>query len=174
MPSEHKYARVEWERRFLLARFPHEAQITQTRRIVDHYIEGTKLRLRQMSDRDSEIFKLTQKVPAETPGARQGVITTIYLAKEEFEVLLKLPARVLKKTRHSAAPFGIDVFGYAMDGLVLAEAEFSSAQEAAALAVPPFAVSEVTDDVRFTGGNLVSATREDLRRWLAEYGIKLG
>jgi CYTH domain-containing protein len=173
MPSEHKYARVEWERRFLLARLPHKAEMTQTRRIVDRYIEGTKLRLRQMSDGDSENFKLTQKLPAETPGVRQGLITTIYLSKEEFEVLLNLPAKILTKTRYSIAPFGIDVFGNALNGLVLAEAEFNSADEAAALAVPPFVVDEVTADSRFTGGSLVLATREDLRRWVAEFGIEL-
>ncbi len=173
MPSGHKYARVEWERRFPLARFPDSVEVTQTRRITDRYIEDTRLRLRQISDHDAEIFKLTQKLPAETPGARQGLITTIYLSKDEFDVLVKLPAKSLTKTRYSVAPFGIDVFGDALDGLVLAEAEFNSAEEAAMIALPPFAIDEVTADYRFTGGNLVSATREDLRRWVSEYGIKL-
>ena len=171
MSSEHKYARVEWERRFLLARFPDKVQVTRTRRILDRYIEGTRLRLRHMSDHDGEIFKLTQKLPVDTQGARQGLITTIYLSRDEFGVLHKLPAKTLTKTRHSVPPFGIDVFADALQGLVLAEAEFHSAEEAAALAAPPFAVSEVTDDSRFTGGRLVSAAQEDLRRWLSEYGI---
>lgn len=173
MHPEHKYARVEWERRFLLARFPDNVQVTQTRRIVDRYIEGTQLRLRQMTDHSGETFKLTQKLPAETPGVRQGLITTIYLSRDEFGVLHKLPAKVLTKIRHSVVPFGIDVFADALEGLVLAEAEFHSAAEADALTFPPCVVSEVTADSRFSGGSLVSATREDLRRWATEYGIEL-
>ena len=32
----------------------------------------------------------------------------------------------------------------------------------------------MTTDERFTGGRLVRATREELRSWLAGYGIELG
>jgi hypothetical protein len=38
--------------------------------------------------------------------------------------------------------------------------------------VPPEAIAEVTDDIRFTGGNLVLTRRDDLLAWLAEYGIE--
>ncbi len=174
MPAEHNYARVEWERRFLVGRFPSETGITRVRRIADRYIEATSLRLRQMIDRDGgEVFKLTQKLPEQSPGARQGLITNIYLSRDEFEVLAQLPAKILSKTRHSVPPFGIDVFEDAMQGLILAEAEFDSADEAAALVVPSFVSHEVTDDVRFTGGSLVAATRDDLEQWLSDYGTKL-
>ena len=175
MASEYKYARVEWERRFLLARFPAEAKVTQVRRIVDRYIDGTTLRLRQMREDDGrQVFKLTQKLAAQMRGARQGLITNIYLASEEFDVLSQLPARMLRKTRHSVPPFGIDVFEGELRGLVLAEAEFHSAEEAAALEVPPFLHREVTTDVRFSGGKLATATRDELRQWLAEYGLTPG
>ena len=42
MPSENKYTRVEWERRFLLEQFPSGADIMRSRRIVDRYIDGTR------------------------------------------------------------------------------------------------------------------------------------
>jgi hypothetical protein len=71
--------------------------------------------------------------------------------------------------RHS----GIDVFEGALRGLQLAEAEFSSAAEADALIVPPFILHEVTDDDRFKGGQLVCASRQNVAKWLAEYGITL-
>ncbi len=175
MPPEFKYARVEWERRFLIERFPPEASITHVRRIVDRYIEGTRLRLRHMTNRDGEeIFKLTQKISDETSGARQGFITNIYLSREEFAVLTRVPARTLSKTRHSVPPFGIDVFEGQLDGLILAEAEFNSAEEAASLVVPSFARAEVTCDPRFTGGILVAAIRNELRVWLADYGLAIG
>jgi CYTH domain-containing protein len=174
MPSESKYARIEWERRFLVRRFPIEARVTHTRRIVDRYIEDTRLRLRQMIDSDgTEVFKLTQKISEHATGARQGFITNMYLSREEFDVLTKLPARSLAKTRHSVRPFGIDVFEGTLDGLIVAEAEFNSDKEASSLVIPSFVQEEVTDDSRFTGGSLVAATRNDLRKWLADYRMTL-
>jgi CYTH domain-containing protein len=141
---------------------------------VDRYIEATRLRLRQITDCDGrEVFKLTQKLPEQSSGARQGLITTIHLARGEFDVLAELPAKTLRKTRHSLPPFGIDVFEGPLQGLILAEAEFDSAGEAAALVIPSFVAHEVTNDFRFTGGNLAGATGNDLERWLGDYGVKL-
>jgi len=174
MPTEHKYARIEWERRFLLDRFPSQALATRVRRIEDRYIEGTTLRLRRQSDDAGQIaFKLTQKLGDKAAGARQGFITTIYLTGAEFGVLANLPAKVLTKSRHSVPPFGIDVFDGVLTGLVLAEAEFHSAVEAARLALPSYIGPEVSDDPRFTGGRLVAVSEEELKDWLAQYGIEL-
>ena len=174
MPIEHKYARIEWERRFLLERFPGQAVVRRVRRIEDRYIEGTTLRLRQQSDDDGQIiFKLTQKVADKVTGARQGLITTMYLTASEFGVLANLPAKALTKSRHSVPPFGIDLFDGALSGLVLAEAEFHSAVEVATLVLPSFIGPEVLDDPRFTGGRLVAVSREELKDWLTQYGIEL-
>lgn len=173
LQKDHKYARVEWERRFLLARFPDDARITCTRHIVDRYIEGTNLRLRRQDDGEDTHFKLTQKLREGTTGARQGLITTIYLTEPEFRILEKLPAKLLKKTRYSVPPFGIDVFEDELRGLVLAEAEFTSAEDAARLELPSYLGREVTEDLRFTGGELVRASRQEMEEWLAEFGIRL-
>jgi hypothetical protein len=45
-----KYARVERERRFLLAKPPAPSTVTATRVITDRYLVGTRLRLRRESD----------------------------------------------------------------------------------------------------------------------------
>jgi CYTH domain-containing protein len=172
MDPNRKYTRAEWERRFLLARFPAEADVIRIRRITDYYIENTRLRLREQSEAENQtIFKLTQKLEEETGTARQDLVTTIYVTLEEFLVLTKLPAKILKKTRYSVPPFGIDVFEGELSGLVLAEAEFNSAAQATALVLPPFVVQEVTHDHRFTGGSLVRASRQDLQQLLAEHKI---
>ena len=169
-----KYARIEWERRFLLSSFPSREKVIRTRRISDRYIEGTRLRLRWQNDDDEKpVFKLTQKIAGGTVRGQQGLITTMYLTDDEFNVLATLPAKQLTKVRHSVPPFGIDVFEGVLSGLVLAEAEFNSADEASALALPSFIVCEVSDDARFTGGSLVRASREELANWLTEYGIGL-
>lgn len=172
--SQEKYGRIERERRFLLARFPTNATVVRNRCITDNYIEGTTLRLRKQTYNDGLItFKLTQKLPVRGNGAQQGFITSMYLTPGEFHVLAQLPARKLTKTRFSVPPFSIDVFDGLLQGLVLAEAEFDSETAAEALVVPNSAAGEVTSDDRFTGGQLVRASRQDLQTWLSEYGVAL-
>lgn len=174
MAPEHKYARIERERRFLLDQFPDNANAVRVRRITDRYIDGTTLRLRKQSDDGGPaIFKLTQKVPVQSSGAQQGFITTMYLTEKEFSVLAQLSAKTLSKTRYSVPPFGVDVFEGELQGLVLAEAEFDSAADANALAIPSFIRHEVSADIRFTGGQLVCASRQHIQAWLLEYGIRL-
>jgi CYTH domain-containing protein len=169
-----KYSRIERERRFLLEKFPENINAVRVRRITDLYINGTTLRLRKQSvDGGPTLFKLTQKVPGRASGAQQGLITTIYLTGDEFCVLTQLSAKTLSKTRYSVPPFGIDVFEGELEGLLLAEAEFGSAAEADTLTIPSFIFREVSDDTRFTGGQLVGASRRDIQTWLLEYGIGL-
>jgi CYTH domain-containing protein len=170
---EGKYARVERERRFLLAGPPAPSAVTGSRRITDRYLPGTRLRLRRVDHRDSGAceLKFTQKVPADRPGFVQGLITSTYLSAAEYDLLAKLPAAALSKTRLSVPPLSVDVFDPPLHGLVMADAEFSTDDEAQSFRPPPMAVAEVTEDPRFTGGRLVRARRNDLLAWLAEYGI---
>ena len=171
MEFSQKYCRVERERRFLLNHLP--PGVTQARHITDRYLDGTRLRLRELIARDRPpVFKLTQKVSQPGPAAQQGFITTLYLSREEFEILCQLPAHYLQKTRYSLPPFGIDVFEGELSGLILAEAEFESPSEADALTIPSILLQEVSIDLRFTGGRLASGRRQDVQSWLAEYGIQ--
>ena len=159
-----KYALVERERRFLLAGFPNDVTVVRTRHITDRYIDGTRLRLRAMRDEDgSTVYKLTQKIRELGPDSRQGFITNIYLDEAEFRVFAQLPAAVLRKTRYSVPPFGIDVFMDALEDLVLAEVEGE-----ADLAAPSYAVREVSTDERFTGGHLVRLARAELQALLRD------
>lgn len=144
------------------------------RHITDRYIAGTTLRLRGQAEHGgTAILKLTQKIPMRGSAAQQGFITTMYLGEDEFEVLAHLRAKQLTKTRYSVPPFGIDVFEGDLEGLLLAEAEFDSAADAESLTLPAFVFREVSDDDRFTGGQLVGTSRKQVRALLLEYGIKL-
>jgi CYTH domain-containing protein len=173
MPHE-KYARIERERRFLVAQFPSDVIVVRQRQIIDHYIDDTTLRLRKQSYDDGLVtFKLTQKIAMRGSGAQQGFITSMHITEGEFHVLAQLPARKLTKTRFSVPPFGIDVFDGPLEGLILAEAEFDSTETAEALTVPSFVAVEVSADDRFTGGQLVRASREDIQSWASEYGLAL-
>jgi hypothetical protein len=82
---EGKCARVERERRFLLAGPPPRSAVTTNRRITDRYLPGTRLRVRRVECLDSGAceLKLTQKVPAGRPGYVQGLITSTYLFAAE-------------------------------------------------------------------------------------------
>ncbi|WP_225100177.1 hypothetical protein [Streptomyces sp. CoH27] len=101
----------------------------------------------------------------------QGLVTSTFLSPAEYDVLASLPALTLTKTRLSVPPLRVDVFAGRLRGLVLAEGEFATDEEAEPFAPPPECGAEVTDDVRFMGGHLVRATRAELLSRLAEYGI---
>jgi CYTH domain-containing protein len=167
-----KYARIERERRFLLAAPPTTGIVTR-RQITDRYLVGTRLRLRRSQNMDNGLceLKFTQKLPSGQPGHVQGLITNTYLSPAEYDLLAVLPASVLSKTRLSVPPLGIDLFDPPLHGLVLAEAEFSTDEQACSFRPPTESVAEVTDDPRFTGGSLVQAHRHELLTWLAEFGI---
>lgn len=179
-PPQHQASScIDWQRATapfaLIDQFPADAEVVRVRRIRDRYIDGTRLRLREQRDDDGEVvFKLTQKIPARVSGSQQGLITNMYLTESEFCLLAELPAKMLSKTRYSIPPFGVDVFEGALEGLLLAEAEFDTADEVDALPIPSFILKEVTADERFTGGRLADSSRRDVQRWLLDYGIRLG
>jgi CYTH domain-containing protein len=172
--SGHKYARVEHERRFLVDRLNAGLRWIAVRRIDDRYIERTFLRLRRMTHEDgSSVYKLTQKLPCATGAGAPILVTTLYVSESEFGVLSQLPAKILSKTRYSVPPFGIDVFDGPLRGLILAEAEFDSAADAAAFVPPSFVRHEVSSDERFTGARLAAASRNELKSWLKEYALTI-
>ena len=173
--NEGKYARIERERRFLLAGPPAPSAVVATFSITDRYLTGTRLRLRHVHhiDGGNDEYKFTQKIPSGLPGPVQGLITNIYLTRAEYEILARVPAAVLSKTRLRVPPVGIDIFEGELAGLIVAEAEFTSDTSTAAFSPPPYCTAEITDDPRFTGGSLVHSNRDQLALWLAEYGIRV-
>ncbi len=172
---DRKYALVERERRFLLAGVPSEPPVRVVE-IVDRYLARSRIRLRiattvEGDSRGTTQYKLTQKVPV--PDGGPGFITTLYLDADEHRLFDALPGAVLRKTRLSIPPFGVDRFGGVLEGLVLAEAEFSSDEEMRAFVAPEWVVAEVTRDAAFTGGRMVCSSRYELGQALAAYGVEL-
>jgi CYTH domain-containing protein len=167
-----RYAKPERERRFLLAARPHDP-VEKTTSIVDRYLVGTRLRLRQMAENQgtstSTYYKLTQKVPA--PDGGPGLLSTTYLSLEEYTLLATLPAAVLRKTRYSVPPFGIDAYDAPLSGLFLAEVEFDDDVAMNAFEPPPWVVAEVTLDSRFTGGHFATMQSGDLIELLSAFGL---
>ena len=134
-----------------------------TRLIEDRYIVGTQLRLRLVTVEGEAVRKLTQKVRPRPEDPFEVAITTMYLEPKEYTCLLGLRAAVLRKTRREChvegIRFVIDEFHGDLSGLTLSEVEVQ--QREGALPRPAWLGREVSDDERFTGGRLASASREE-------------
>ena len=148
-----KYAVVERERRFLLASLPDEA-IVGTREIVDRYVSGTRLRLREVRDDDGGVVrKLGHKVRiSEGPG--EVACTNFYLNDQEWALLAALPATVLRKKRHMVHRDGLTVAVDELeDGTLIAEIDD---RDRPSRFVPEWLdiVEDVSDDERWTGASL--------------------
>jgi CYTH domain-containing protein len=174
MPDPYgKYAKREYERRWLLRALPPTLDPNRPwARITDHYLDGTRFRVRERVALDSGdvVWKLTHKF-AEREGANdRTVITNNYLTRDEYDRFCRLPGRAVVKHRwiveDGGARYGVDVFADALTGLILAEREYETHAASVIAITVPFEGVEVTDRVEFTGGALAGKSFADVR-WIA-------
>ncbi len=157
--SKPEYTAVERERRWLCNGVPRE-RVLRTEALTDLYVTGSRLRLRAARPVGGGAPRLRLSRKADVD-ARTRLISSIYLPEDEFQVLAaSLRGRRIEKLRHRLlSPPGVmlavDEFQGVLQGLFLVEAEFESPGELAAFSKPDFAGQEVTDDPRYTGGQLV-------------------
>jgi len=173
-----KYARVERERRYLLADLPegltradHHLQIT------DNYITGTRLRIRKVRDPRTNkwVVKFTQKFAANPADLSRTLITNTYLNATEADTLAIFEANEIRKNRYpfefAGRQFSVDMFLGDLFGLVLAEVDFETDEELDAFAEPPFALADVTNNEIFSGGKLSQLTFADIRNEIERSGL---
>ena len=173
-----KYARVERERRYLLADLPegltraeHHLQIT------DNYITGTRLRIRKVRDPQTNkwIVKFTQKFAPEQEDLSRTVITNLYLNATEAEMLSIFEANEIRKNRYyfdfEGRRFSIDMFLGDLFGLVLAEVSFETDADLDSFPKPAFAIADVTNNVVFSGGRLSELTFADVKEEIQRTGL---
>lgn len=156
-----KYGRPEWERRFRVRRLEEDilagAEILQ---IDDVYLPYGRLRLRRMTPQlGPAVYKITQKLPMYQDGSNGQMLTTIYVEGHAFqEMITALKGYSLQKRRHRLRDpnrgLVVDIFAGALDGLVLAEIEFDSADAMRIFIPPAWCAEEVTNDARFRGFDL--------------------
>lgn len=152
-----KYAHWVAERRFLVdpASLP-PLDAAGARLIEDLYIDGGRLRLREITHPDGEReFKLGKKYAADDPLI--GPMTNLYLSAEEHAVLSVLPGQRIVKRRHKLGAFVIDVFEGPLAGLITAECEADNRMAAMAVDIPHWCVREVTSEPAYTGWRLAQA-----------------
>ena len=147
-----KYAVVERERRFLLASLPDG--VVSTKQIVDRYVTGTRMRLREVREEDGTVVrKLGHKVRL-SEGPTEVACTNFYLDDQEWAVLGALPAQTLRKTRHMVHREGLIVAVDELeDGTLVAEIDDGDQPSAR---VPEWlnTIEDVTKDERWTGASL--------------------
>ena len=135
-----------------MAKLPDVAH--ERRRIVDRYITGTRLRLREVvSENGALTRKLGHKVRL-GEGPYEIACTSLYLDDAEWDVLCALPAKTLTKVRHLVTRGGVTVaIDELEDGTLLAEIDD---QDGAPVPIPGWldVLRDVTDDEKWTGAQL--------------------
>jgi len=99
-----KYAHVETERRFVVRAVPEGVKSVSA--ITDRYIDGTRLRLREVTAGAGTTRKLGHKARLGRGPARIAH-TSIYLDDAEWDVLSRLPARTVRKRRYHIERDGV-------------------------------------------------------------------
>ena len=175
---ESKYARVERERRFLLADLPEGLTRADPHlQITDNYITGTRLRLRKVRDPRTNkwVVKFTQKFAPQPEDLSRTIITNTYLNALEAETLSVFNSNEIRKNRYyfefEGRKFAVDMFLGDLFGLVLAEVSFDTDEELDQFAKPAFALAEVTDDPVFSGGRLCELTFTEVRQHITEFSL---
>lgn len=147
-----KYAIVERERRYRLGRLPDG--VSSTREILDRYVTGTRLRLREVRESDGSVTrKLGHKVRI-SGGPAEVACTNFYLNDDEWTLLATLPAQLLRKRRHMIHRDGLRVaVDEHEDGTLIAEIDDGDQPSEF---VPDWldVVDNVTDDEAWTGARL--------------------
>jgi adenylate cyclase len=155
-PADRYGGAIEIERKFLVPEPPSDLARWPSTAIEQGYLaiasDGTEVRLRR---RDGDAA-LTVK----SAGARSRVEEEIAIDPGRFERLWPLTeGRRIEKTRYEI-PAGdglvieLDLYTGDLEGLVVAEVEFGSEEDADAFAPPPWLGRDVTDDPRYKNQRL--------------------
>ena len=172
--AENKYARPEFERRFLIRDIPSDLNRSYYVRIRDGYLTGTRLRLRCMEWPDGTVqYKFAMKFADQSLPPGVVGVTNLYLDKAEYTSLRALAGvDMILKRRHSyeyrRLLYSIDIFEGELEGLTLAERGVDTSDQFVNCVTPDFAIADVTTDLFFTGGMLSKVSHVDLSRVLAE------
>jgi CYTH domain-containing protein len=116
-------------------------------------VEPVEIRIRAEDD--------ARELTVKSLGGLSRVEVGLPLTAEQFDELWPLVIASLEKARHRVELDGavaeVDVYGGKLDGLVVAEVEFSSEEDAVGFAPPDWFGDEITEDSRFRNAALAQA-----------------
>tara|TARA_Y100000310_G_C20687703_1_gene820161 strand:+ start:1052 stop:1567 length:516 start_codon:yes stop_codon:yes gene_type:complete len=165
----------EYELTYLAKKIPEGLKNCKSKEIIDNYIpksrEHSTLRIRKNGDK----FEMTKKEPIEDDASEQ-LEQTIILREDEFDELMKLDGKKLRKIRYYYKYKGriaeIEIFQDDLNGLVLIEFEFDTKEEKNNFQMPDFCLADVTKEVFVAGGMICGKKYEDIKEDLDKYNYK--
>ena len=164
-----KTYRTELFRTFLIDALP--APLTPASshiQIFDNYIPNTRMRLRSIRVPETKEWTrvLQQRFPIGDEPSRWK-IAEMHLNDEEYAQFQIFEGPEIRKNRYfhefDSRTFAFDVYLGTLWGVNRARVDHESENELAGLAVPTFAVFEITNELFFDDANLVNQKFEDVR-----------
>lgn len=169
---QRRYARPEYERRFLVAQLPGDAY--EPRVIRDRFIRGTRLRLRAVTDRATgEVLQRKAGHKVRPDGDPTSLLhTSLYLDLDEYEILRTLEADEVVKTRYrwqlESRAAAVDVYNGRLSGLIIAELSFKTPDELGRFGSCPPLGREITHVAELTGPGLARIGPDRLAELLGQ------
>ena len=154
-----KYAKVERERRWLLDGLPPFPDDARQVRIVDRYLHGTRLRLREVTETDGTVVRKSATRSASATTRARWPAPACTSTTPSGRRSSALPGDVLSKLRvlvpHGEHTIALDVFEAPYVGLFLAEIDAGDPPAQDRRSPERYrVVREVTDDESYTGAAL--------------------
>jgi CYTH domain-containing protein len=167
-----------FQRRFLIETLPEPLTAASGHlQILDRYIAGTRLRLRQIRIPETNEHTRILQQRIVMPNEIEIKSAEIHLDETEYIVFESLGRREVRKNRYfhefDRVPLIFDVFLGPLHGLKLAVAEFDTRHEAEAMTAPVFSVREVTHFPVFMGEMLAALSFDDVAKALNGLSVQM-
>ena len=167
---------IELELTYLAKLFPEGLENARSMEIIDIYLPKEErhptLRIRKLGEK----FEITKKYPVKEGDASELHEHTIQLGAEEFGAFAKIDGKRTRKVRYyyncNGRTAEIGVFKDALEGLVLVDFEFESAEEKQKFMMPDFCLADVTQEEFLAGGMLCGKGYGDIEKGLAKFSYK--
>ncbi|HXG83317.1 MAG TPA: hypothetical protein VNI84_04735 [Pyrinomonadaceae bacterium] len=181
----YKDYKTERRRIFLIRDLPESlTKASSHLQIFDNYMENTRLRLRSVRVPATKqwTYILEQRFPV-SENLSTWKVSEIYLNEAEHRVFEHFEGREIKKNErvetnearfnryfydYKEKRLAIDIHLGALRGLNLAKVFFETAEEMNEFQTPDFAIVEVTNNLFFTGANLVGKTLADVKEVISD------
>jgi len=171
---------TEFQRTFLLEALPEP--LTRARshiQIFDNYIADTRIRLRSIRDPQTRSWTriLQQRFPIAENDLTVLKIAEIYLNDTEYNRFKFLEGAEIRKNRYfhefDLKIIAFDVYMGELWGLNIAKIEFENIDNLQKFEPPRFLFLEVTNNVFFSGEQLVSKKLTEVQEEVAKYSFSL-
>ena len=162
-----KTSQSVFQRRFLIDILPEPVTRASSHlQILDRYIAGTRLRLRQVRVPDTGQYTRMLQQRIMLPNDMEIKLAEVHLDDREYSLFEPMGRSEVRKNRYfhefDLVPLAFDVYLGELSGLKLAVAEFEMREEAEGMTMPEFSTHEVTHFPAFLGENLAETSFNDL------------